>query len=353
MGIVIVIDVLGGFVLLFVGAEVLVRGASRLAALLGIPPVIVGLTVVAFGTSAPELAVSALSASRGASGIAVGNVIGSNIFNILAILGLVALLRPLRIHSRVVWRDVPVMVGVSGLAFALAWNGAISRLEGGLLLAGLALFLLMMRRASADEPHVTENVGSPARVGFPGVTVQVASVVAGLFLLVIGSRWLVRGATEIASALGFSDLLIGLTLVAAGTSLPELATSVVAALRRHEDIAVGNVVGSNVFNLLGVFGISALVSNLPLQVTPESLRVDFPVMIAAAVLCLVFFASGRSLARSEGAFLLVCYGWYTAYLFLDASGTAIADAVWTGVLASLLGTLVWVIWVNRAARELA
>jgi cation:H+ antiporter len=341
---IIAIDIVGGFVLLFVGAEVLVRGASRLAALLGIPPVVIGLTVVAFGTSAPELAVSTLSAARGASGLAVGNVVGSNIFNILAILGLVAVIRPLRIVSRVVWRDVPIMVGVSLLGVAVGWNGGVSRLEGAVLTVGLALFLVSMRGASEEGD---EGSFAPARGGKAGVLLQLATVSAGLVLLVYGSRWLVRGSTELATLLGFSELLIGLTLVAAGTSLPELATSLVAAIRREQDIAVGNVVGSNVFNLLGVLGIAALVAPSPIEVTASSLATDFPVMVGSALLCMVFFHSGRRLSRSEGAFFLACFALYLGHLFLAASGSVVPPRTGWIVLGALALSLAAVIWWNR------
>jgi cation:H+ antiporter len=340
----ITVDIVGGFALLFVGAEVLVRGASRLAALLGIPSVVIGLTVVAFGTSAPELAVSVMSSARGASGLAVGNVVGSNIFNVLAILGLVALIQPLSIVSRVVWRDVPVMIVVSLVAVAVAWDTRVTKLEGALLVAGLALFLLSMRGA---ENGGDDSAEKPARGGVAGVSTQIATVAVGLFLLVYGSRWLVSGATELARLFGLSELLIGLTLVAAGTSLPELATSFVAAIRKEQDIAVGNVVGSNVFNILGVLGIAGLVSPSPIDVPRSSLRSDFPVMIGAAVLCMVFFHSGRRLSRSEGAFFLVCFVLYTAYLFLAGTGRAPSGNSALVVLGAVSAGLVWVLWQNR------
>lgn len=315
MNVTVALEILGGFVLLFVGAEILVRGASALAALFGIPPVIIGLTIVAFGTSAPELAVSLLSASRGESGIAVGNVLGSNVFNVLVILGLAALVRPLAIHARVVWRDVPVMLGVSLLAWLFASNGAVSRLDGAILVLGLGAFLWSMR-SSGEEP---EETARPAGKGLGPLAGHVGLVVSGLVLLVLGSRWLVEGATALARVMGVSELVIGLTLVATGTSLPELATSIVAALRNQRDIAVGNVVGSNVFNLLGVLGISSVVAGSPIVVTRASLVVDFPVVVVSAVLCLVFFYSGRQLSRLEGGFMLACYVAYASYLFVASS----------------------------------
>jgi cation:H+ antiporter len=306
--------------------------------------VVIGLTVVAFGTSAPELAVSVMSSSRGASGLAVGNVVGSNIFNILAILGLVALIQPLSIVSRVVWRDVPLMIVVSLAAVGVAWDSQVTKLEGAFLVVGLGLFLLSMRGAENDPD---DEVAKPARGGVVGVSIQLATVVAGLFLLVYGSRWLVNGATEVARLFGLSELLIGLTLVAAGTSLPELATSLVAAIRKQQDIAVGNVIGSNVFNLLGVLGVAALVAPAPVFVPQESLWSDFPVMVGAAILCMVFFHSGRKLSRSEGAFFLLCFVLYTTYLFLAGTGRLVSTDLRLFVLGALSVGLLWVLWQNR------
>jgi cation:H+ antiporter len=306
------LQIVGGFVLLFLGAEMLVRGASRLAALLGIPPVVVGLTVVAFGTSAPELAVSLLAARSGDGGISVGNVVGSNIINILLILGIASIIRPLDIHSRVVWRDVPVMLAVSLLALGLAWDGVLGLTDGVVLSAGLLVFLASMAKGAQEEepdaPLPEERRGAVA-------VLQLVLVAVSLVLLVLGSRWLVDGATGLARRVGLSELVIGLTLVAAGTSLPELATSVVAAMRNERDIAVGNIVGSNVFNLLAVLGLSAVVARTPLQVPQASLRLDFPFMIGSAGLCLVFFYTGRRLSKWEGLFFLAAYAAYLGILF--------------------------------------
>jgi cation:H+ antiporter len=309
------LEIAGGFVLLFFGAEFLVRGSSTLAARLGIPPVVIGLTVVAFGTSAPELAVSLLSASRGESGIAVGNVLGSNVFNILVILGLASLVHPLIIHTRVVWRDVPVMLGISLLTWLFASDGIVSRFDGAVMVIGLAAFLWSMRSGAEEE---AEETARPTGGGWGPIATNVGTVLTGLVLLVLGSHWLVDGATTLARWMGVSELVIGLTLVATGTSLPELATSIVAALRDERDIAVGNVVGSNVFNLLGVLGIAALVSGTPVAVTRPSLVVDFPVAIGAALLCLIFFYPRHRLSRVQGGVMLACYVAYVSYLFMSA-----------------------------------
>ena len=251
-----------GFLALVGGAELLVRGASKLAAALGISPIVIGLTVVAFGTSAPELAVSVRAALfEGQADIALGNVVGSNIFNVLGVLGLSAAVASLVVAQRLVRLDVPIMIGASLLAFALALDGRVGRIDGALMLAlGIGYTVLTVRlgrrESRAVEAEYAREFGERSKAG--GHLVNAGLVLAGLALLVVGANWLVDGASAIARAFGVSELLIGLTVVAAGTSLPELATSVIAAVRGERDIAVGNVVGSNIFNLFIVLGASAL-----------------------------------------------------------------------------------------------
>ena len=309
-----------GLGLLVGGAESLIRGSSGLAGRLGISPLVIGLTVVAFGTSSPEIAVSVASSVQGQPDLAVGNVVGSNIFNVLLILGVSALISPLVVARQLVRLDVPVMVGVSLLVSWLAWNGRIGRLEGFLLVVGLvayvALLVRLARRPGTDGAPA-DGLDSPPRQGsLPWLLVL---VVVGLGLLVLGSRLLVEGATDIARAFGLSELIIGLTIVAAGTSLPEVASSVVAAIRRQNDLAVGNVVGSNIFNLLGVLGLAALSSREGLPVAPSALAFDVPVMVAVAVACLPVFFTGHRIARWEGALFLGYYLAYVLFLVLDAT----------------------------------
>jgi cation:H+ antiporter len=329
-----------GLVLLTAGAEALVRGASQGAARLGIPPLIVGLTVVAFGTSAPEFAVSIQSAWSGQPDIALGNVVGSNIFNVLLILGLSALIVPLAIASQLIRVDVPLMIGASILVLLFALDGSISRVDGLILFIGLLLYTGFQIRQGRRERQGAEERGDP-----PGGNwwTDLALVVGGLVLLVAGSRLLVTSAVAIAQALGVSELVIGLTIVAAGTSLPEVATSVIASLRGQRDIAVGNVVGSNVFNLLGVLGLSALVSPAGIGVAPQALQFDLPVMIAVAVACLPIFVTGREIARWEGGVFLAYYVAYTVYLVMAATQHAAlgvyADAMLWFVLPLTVVTL--------------
>jgi cation:H+ antiporter len=316
-----------------------VRGAARLAAALGVSPLVVGLTVVAFGTSSPELAVSIQAALAGTADIAVGNVVGSNIFNVLFILGVSALVVPLVVSERLVRLDVPIMVATS-LAFVLvALDGRISFLEGVLLTCGLVAYLTLQIVLSRRD---TVPAGDrPAETGHRGVNVLL--LIVGLGLLVLGSRWLVAGAVQIAEALGAPQLVIGLTIVAGGTSMPEVATSVIAGLRGQRDIAVGNVIGSNIFNILAVIGIAAMVTPAGIHVSAGALAIDIPIMVAVAVLCLPIFITHFSITRWEGLLFLAYYALYTTWLVLDATGHQALDeyrhVVLTVVLPLTLLTL--------------
>jgi len=308
-----------GFGLLIGGAELLVRGASRLATDLGISPLVVGLTVVAFGTSSPELAVSVISAHSGQAGIALGNVVGSNVCNILLILGLSALVAPLVVSRQVVRLEVPIMVGVSVLLLLFALDGGISRIEGGLLFAGAigyTVWSIRRSRREVRESPLLETESAPRGEG--GRAAQIFQILGGLVLLGGGSKWLVDSAVSIATFFGVSDLVIGLTVVAVGTSLPELATSVLASLRGERDIAVGNVVGSNIFNILVVVGLTAVVAPAGLPVPPAALSFDLPVMLAVAVACLPIFFSGHLIARWEGGLFFGYYLAYTTFIVLTA-----------------------------------
>jgi len=313
-----------GLTALVSGADLLVRGASRLAAALGISPLIIGLTIVAFGTSAPELAVSIGSAWSGRADIAVGNAIGSNIFNILLILGASALVLPLAVAEQVVRREVPIMIGAACLLLVLVLDGTIGRAEGALLF-GLAVVytVTLIAGARAEGPSAAaefaHEFGEAAAQQGRQWLVQIGLIVAGLVLLVIGSRWLVEGAVAIARLAGLSELVIGLTVVAAGTSLPEAATSIAAAIKGERDIAVGNVVGSNIFNVLVVLGLSALLSPAGLPAAPSLARFDIPVLIAVSVACLPIFFSGYRIDRWEGGLFFGYYLLYLAYVILAAT----------------------------------
>jgi len=314
-----------GMVALVFGAEWLVRGASSVAAKLGVAPIVIGLTVVAFGTSAPEMAVSISGALSGSADVALGNVVGSNTFNILFILGLSAALSGLSIDQRLLKLDIPLLIVITGVVYLLILNDVVSRLEGVALFVGVIAYTGWLLRGAmkGDTPAVEAEYESAAESA-EGSTVerplvfQIGLVIVGLGLLVLGSQLLVNSATEIAEALGVSDLVIGLTIVAAGTSLPELATSVLAAMRGQRDIAVGNVVGSNIFNLLSVLGAAAAVSSNGVAVNPEVIRLDFPVMLAATIVLLPICWNGFMIKKWEGALLALFYVAYVAYLIMEA-----------------------------------
>ncbi|GHA80508.1 calcium/sodium antiporter [Cognatilysobacter bugurensis] len=309
---------------LLVGAEALVRGASRLALATGLSPLVIGLTVVAFGTSAPELAVGIGSVRSGASDVALGNVVGSNITNVLLILGISGLIAPLVVQRQLVWLDVPVMIAASLVVFALALDGRISRPEGLLLVAGGIAYLITQvhlgrREGAAGSPATAAEADVPAPATRRPL-LDIAFVLGGLALLVLGAHWLVDSAVKIAEAFGLSELVIGLTVVAVGTSMPEIATSIIATARGERDLAVGNVVGSNILNLLLILGITVLFAPDGLPVGPAALNFDLPVMTAVAVACLPIFFTGHCIQRWEAAVFLGYYVAYTAYLLLDAAG---------------------------------
>jgi cation:H+ antiporter len=307
---------------LVVGAELLVRGASKIALSLGISPLVVGLTIVAMGTSSPEVAVSVGAVLGGQTDIAVGNVVGSNVFNVLFILGISAVITPLVVHSQIIRQEVPIMIGASLILAVMIVGGQLSRMESGLLLVLLVAYVVFLVRQSRAE---TREIRDEYAAGVPRTgewdshwAVQVLLIVAGLGLLVLGSNWLVDAAVAFARALGVSDLVIGLTIIAAGTSMPEVATSVMAAIRGERDIAVGNVIGSNTFNILGCLGISGLVSPAGLDIAPAVLNFDVWVMIAVAVACLPVFLLGRRIGRRRGLLFLGYYAAYVVYLVMGA-----------------------------------
>lgn len=332
---------IAGLVLLVAGAEVLVRGAAKLAAQFGIPPLIIGLTVVAFGTSAPETAVSVQSAFNGSGDLAIGNVIGSNIANVLLILGMTALVAPLIVSRQLIRLDVPIMIGASLVVYALAWDGSLSRLDGALLFTGVLTytgFLIYSARKDkgGDDDEFAKEFGLDEAPKPYAWLINLGLIIAGLVLLVVGSNFLVEGAVQLARALGLSELVIGLTVIAIGTSLPELATSIIAAFKGERDIAVGNIVGSNLFNLLCVLGLASLVSPTAIPVAANALAFDFPVMIAVAVACLPIFFSGYRINRWEGLLFLAYYVAYTLYLVLSSTGRPFADVMGEAMLGYVL-----------------
>jgi cation:H+ antiporter len=328
----------GGLVLLVLGANALVRGASKLALSFGISPLVVGLTIVAFGTSAPEVAVSVGAVLDGRTDIAVGNVVGSNIFNVLFILGISALITPLVVNIQLIRQEVPIMLGASLLLLALGLDGRLSMFDGGVLfvlLVAYTTFLVVQSRRetqAAKDEYAAEVKPAEAGAWDDRLIAQLALIAVGLAALVFGSEYLVNAAVSFAKAMGVSDLVIGLTIVAAGTSMPEVATSITAAIKGERDIAVGNVVGSNTFNILGCLGLSGLVSgDLGLVMAPSLMAFDIWVMLAVALACLPVFMTGREIARWEGGVFVGYYVAYVAYLILAAQQHAALKA-FSGVM---------------------
>ncbi len=310
-----------GLVALVVGAELLVRGASGLARAMGISSLVVGLTVVSFGTSAPELSISLLSLLQGQADLSVGNVVGSNIANILLILGSAALIAPLVVSAQLIRLDVPIMIVASMVVFFMSLNGSLGRGEGFVLFAGLVVYTVTLIKLQKDRPRARdkqwkerEEERKPKRV-----LTRIVMIVVGLALLVKGAGWLVSSATVFARSMGVSDLVIGLTVVAGGTSLPELATSLIAAFRGERDIAIGNVVGSCILNLLLVLGAACVVAPDGLHFSPAVISFDMPIMIAASVACLPILFTDHMIARWEGLLFISYYVAYTVFLVLRGS----------------------------------
>lgn len=412
---------LGGFILLVAGGEALVRGASSLGKTVGLSSLIIGLTVVSSATSAPELAVSLGAALDGAPGLAVGNVVGSNIANILFVMGLTAIFGALMVKVQLIKADIPIMIGLSVIALLVSLDGNISTLEGSVLLGLLIIYLVvtivLARRqtqreqsqtrreqsSDAQEKSHNDDDGQPsgkasvpagprasAEANSSTTTSRVKSsppksspikptrsvrtskrrstlidlvlLIVGIALLVAGAQMLVSASTTIAQALGVSDLIIGLTIVAIGTSLPELATSVIAALRGERDMAVGNLVGSNIFNIGAVLGLTAIISPSGVDVASAAVNFDLPVMIATALVLLPLAFTAFAIGRWEGVALVAFYAAYVIYLVLDAAGHSAlqpfnAAMLWfvlpiTGLwLAALVGYEIGVLRSRRAARK--
>jgi cation:H+ antiporter len=314
---------IAGLVGLYYGAEWLVLGSARLARSFGISALVVGLTVVAFGTSAPELVVSVVATLRDQSGVAVGNVVGSNIANIGLILGLAALISSMRVQMRLLTREMPVMLLATVAFLVFSYDGALSRIDGALLLAGFAGYMLMMLRAARIEPTLIESqfegFEQAERMVDPDSSHRLRNtllLIVGLIVLAGGAQLLVTSAVFFARALGISELVIGLTVVAIGTSLPELATSAIAALRGEADIAIGNIVGSNIFNILLILGVAPLVR--PMAVDGTLFSFEIPVMVAFALVLPLLGRTGLKVARWEGLLLLLAYLAFTVVLLARA-----------------------------------
>lgn len=312
-----------GLIILVLAGDRLVRSAGRLALLLGMPPIVIGATVVAFGTSMPEFTVSVIGAIQGASGVAAGNVVGSNIINILAVLGFAALISPVAVHRRMLRFDIPVLVVVTGWALFLLMDGVVTRIEGGISVLLLLAFSAAQLKwfgsseVQAEGPVEFEGFPAPRRGDHPRAIIELPMVTLAVALLAAGSWLFVRGATDLAERAGVSEFAIGATVVALGTSLPELVTSVIAAWKREDDIAIGNVVGSNLFNILGVLGGAALAR--PIDIDLELLQFELPAMAVAALVLVPLAWPRLRIGRIEGGLLVVAFIGYTALTLIRGS----------------------------------
>ena len=301
-----------GLIALFIGAEGLIRGSSTLALRIGITPLVVGLTVVAFGTSTPELVVSLKAALIGNSSISLGNVVGSNIANIALILGISAIIKPLDVNANVIRREIPIMIGLSILLIVLLIDGELSLVDGIIFVIGIISFtivnVVIARKEKNADVEKEFKDGLKTKLGVP---ISIIFIVGGLGLMILGANLFVTSSISIAKVIGVSDAIIGLTIVAIGTSLPELITSIVASYKNESDIAIGNVVGSNIFNILGILGITSLI--IPLSSIGIS-YIDFGVMLLTGMILLPLSKTGFKITRLEGALLVIGYLGYLYYL---------------------------------------
>ena len=322
-----------GLIALTLGGDWLVRAASRISQALGVPPLVIGLTVVAFGTSAPEFGVSLNSAWRGDTELALGNVLGSNIFNVLFILGISALITPLTVANQLIRIDVPLMIFATALTLYLGWDGSLNIMDGAILFGSLIAYLIWLAinqirsggQSNSDfESELPEN---ETDLKFKGFAKQLGLGLLGLLALPVGASFFVEGAVSIARLLQIDELVIGLTIVAVGTSLPEIATSVMASIRGERDMAVGNVVGSNLFNILGVLGLTSMVSSEGVRVSEVAKTMDLPVALLVAIACLPIFFSWKKVFRWEGALFLGYYIAYVTHLILNAQNHQATDNI--------------------------
>jgi cation:H+ antiporter len=349
--------IIGGLVALTFGADILIKGASNIAARFGISAIVIGLTIVAFGTSAPEMAVSVKGALGGQADIAVGNVLGSNLFNILFILGLSALIAPLLVHKQVIRVELPIMIAAAVFTYFFSLDGTLDRFEGLAAFGLLIVYILFQLRNSVDQSksQSEENLEAEKELkeSLKGSRQwhDWARIAVGLALLVFGADKFVEGAVEIARGFGVSELVIGLTIVAAGTSLPEVATSVIAAVKKQTDIAVGNVIGSNIFNSLGVLGLAGSVSPKPVSISAQAVSFDFPLSIAASLLCFPLFLRGFRIGRTEGFGFFAIYIGYVTYLVMDQIGSG-ALAGKQALIVQMAFPVVALLLIIYAVREL-
>lgn len=357
------LHIAGGLIALAAGGELLVRGATALAVSAGVSSLVIGLTVVAFGTSMPELVVSLQANASGSAGIAVANVVGSNIFNILFILGLCGIIAPLSVASQVVRLDVPFLIFGSLVVYGIAQFGSITAWNGLFLISCLTVYTAFIIRRSRRETRAVRAEYDAAlkeernEVKNLPLWLNFILLATGLLVLVLGARWLIEGSVAVARSFGVGETVIGLTIVAAGTSLPEVAASVMATLKGERDIAIGNIIGSSTFNIFAILGFAPVLAG-SLPVPPEMLDVDFPVMLFAAIACFPHLVAGLVFNRLEGILFFLSYCGYTTYLVLSAMGSphlhAVRQVFVTVVLPLLCLSILLILWTKmRMARKTA
>jgi len=332
-----------GLVFLIAGAHFLVDGAICLAKILKISPLLIGLTVVSLGTSAPEIAFSTISALQGQSDLVMGNILGSNIVNILLILGIAATISSIRISKKLIIVDVPILIGLTLLYWFFGWLGTIGRVLGILLCALLVLYIVFAYWLEKNGQQKKETPASKKRW-----QIQLLLFIVGAFFLAMGSEWLIKSSLNIASLFGVSPLFISLTLVSISTSLPELVTSIMAIIKKQKELAVGNIIGSNIFNLLAVGGFAALVAPEPIVISKNAMQFDIPVMIATSVACLPIFLSGHIISRFEGILFLCYYLFYLAYLIVTSINILtlplFQSALWLFIIPLTLFALIVILY---------
>ena len=342
---------IAGLVALIGGAELFLRGVDHFGVKWRVSPLIMGLTVVAFATGAPELAISIQAALTDNVDLVLGNIIGSNIANILLILGISAIIKPLVVKLRVVQIDVPIVIAASVLLYVIAWDGELTKLDGVWLLLGLVLYSIFtffqIKKERENQPEETDFEAEQRKLssGWFFYVKNIGYLLIGMGLIVQGSDWMVQSAVEIATILGLSQLVIGLTIVSIGTSLPEIATSIATIRKGNTDMAVANVMGSNLYNILLTLGLTVVIAPNILTVSPAAIALDLPFMVAVSIMCIPIFIAGFDITKFDGAILLFYYGSYLTYLVLDAVGSSFESTMEIIMLYGVLPvTLVYVIW---------
>lgn len=344
---------IAGLLALIAGAELFLKAVDHFGLKWGISPLIMGLTVVAFATGAPELAISIKAAASGNADLVLGNIIGSNIANILLILGITSLIAPLNITKRVIKIDVPIVIAASVLLFVIAMDGALTTLDGVILIAGFIAYSVFTyfqiqkgkEEEGIDEVFQYEKSLDELSQGAYFYIKNGGFLLVGLGLIVLGSNWMVNSAVSIAKVLGISELVIGLTIVSIGTSLPEVATSLASARKGNADIAVANVLGSNLYNILLTLGLTLIIAPNILTVSTDAINLDLPFMVAVSIVCIPIFIAGFNLTRLDGSFFLIYYATYLTYLVLKSFGSVYAGYIETGMTFAVIPiTIIYMVW---------